>query len=71
MKQFQLIFDTLSAAALKKVKEVPSTDGSVKKRKEDGVRSNIMVLRVVMPWTRGEVLRGALGVDASWWKWIL
>ncbi|ORX35052.1 hypothetical protein BD324DRAFT_633748 [Kockovaella imperatae] len=58
MKHFQLIFDTLSAAALKKVKEVPSSNGTLKK-KQEGVRSNIMVLRVIMPWTREEFTWGS------------
>ena len=65
MRQFQRIFDTLSAAALKQVKEVPGADGEVKKKVE-GVQSNIMVLRVVMPWTREEIVWGSEPTDRLW-----
>ena len=70
MKHLQLIFDTLSAAALKAVKDVPTVDGVAKKR-EDGMESNVMVLRVIMPWTRDEVIRGMVGIYQGWIKWFL
>ena len=73
---FQLICDTLSAANLEKVKEVPVPDPergmeSKMKKREEGVGSNIMNIGVVMPWTRDEVVRGWLDVQASWLRWIL
>jgi hypothetical protein len=66
-RHFQLILDTLAAAALKKVKEVPTVEGDgVMKKKEEGVGSNIMDLNVIMPWTRDEILRGLWGAQGSW-----
>ena len=71
-QHFQLVLDTLAAAALKKVKEVPNVDGEkVMKKKEEGVGSNILAIGVVMPWTRDEVVRGIVGVEGSWWRWLL
>ena len=69
----QLICDTLSAVALKKVKEVPNVDGDggMVKKREEGVESNIMVLGVVMPWTRDEIVKPWLRVDQSWWRMLL
>ena len=70
MQHVQLILDLLSAAALNQVKEVPDPDGVVKRRQQ-GVQSNVMSVSVIMPWAREEVVRGTLGVDQTWWKWLL
>lgn len=72
-RHFQLVLDTLAAAALKKVVTVPSAEGDeapIKKR-EEGVSSNVSAIGVIMPWTRDEVVRGVLGIDGTWWKWLL
>jgi hypothetical protein len=42
-----------------------------KKKKEINAKSNIMALSVVMPWCRGDVIRGIWGADESWARWIL
>jgi len=42
-----------------------------KKKKEVNAKSNIMAISVVMPWCRGDVLRGIWGADESWVRWIL
>ncbi|WVQ72271.1 hypothetical protein IAR50_001821 [Cryptococcus sp. DSM 104548] len=61
MKHFQLILDTLAAAALGMVRPVPGTkDEEVTKRRDESVKSNIMSLSVVMPWAREEVLKAAI-----------
>ena len=42
-----------------------------KKKKEVNAKSNIMAISVIMPWCRGDVLRGIWGADESWLRWIL
>jgi hypothetical protein len=63
MRHFQLILDTLASAALGKTVPIPNPTEGVKKKREEGVQSNVMSMSVVMPWTRGEVIRGAMGAD--------
>lgn len=78
MARFGLILDTL-ASAIPKEKPVPSipvdaeavVDKKEKGKREVDVRSNIKVINVVMPWCRGDVLRGIWGADESWLRWIL
>jgi hypothetical protein len=54
---------------------VPSgqDDERVKAKKEiDGsIQSNIMALNVIMPWSRGDVIRGIWGADETWLRWIM
>lgn len=57
MQHFQLVLDTLASAAYGKTAPEPPTVGGggdevkVKKR-EKGLKSNIMALSVIMPWTK-------------------
>jgi hypothetical protein len=83
MQHFQLILDTLAASVYSKIRAesvpVPNPDATpeeaaakakAKKRDKD-VKSNIMGMSVIMPWTRSEVLRGAWGADVDWARWLL
>jgi len=79
MARFGLILDTL-ASAMPGEKPVPAVNGELgqeavveeeKKKKEVDAKSNIMAIRVIMPWCRGDVLRGIWGADESWLRWIL
>lgn len=62
MKHFQLILDTLAAAALGAVKPVPGADdeAEVVKKRDESVKSNVMSVSVIMPWARTEVLKAAM-----------
>jgi hypothetical protein len=75
MSHFQLILDTLASALHSSIKPVPKADDEgtpkIARRREDGLKSNIMALSVIMPWTRSEVIRGMMGVDTSWAWWIM
>jgi hypothetical protein len=76
MRHFQLILDTLASALHSSFKPIPKPDigdGVDKpvRRREEGLRSNVMGLSVIMPWTRNEVIRGALGIEESWFWWLL
>ena len=71
MAHVQRILNTLSAAALKLVKEVPNPDGTVTKKVDGDVQSNIMAITVVMPWSREEIMRPMFGVQDSWARWLL
>ena len=56
IQHFQLVLDTLASAAYGKAAPEPPTVGGgdevrVKKR-EEGLKSNIMALSVIMPWTK-------------------
>ena len=85
MARFGLILDAL-ASATPAEKPVPSVavtndkgegeeaeaEAEVKKeKKEINVKSNTMALSVVMPWCRGDVIRGIWGADETWLRWIL
>lgn len=77
MRHFQLILDTLASAAYGKKKDVPdpdnlekSTDAAAGKKREGGLKSNIMAVSVIMPWARTEVVKGFLGVDTSFLAWF-
>ena len=79
MARFGLILDTL-ASAMPGEKPVPAVNGESeqeavveeeKKKKEINAKSNIMAISVIMPWCRGDVLRGIWGADESWLRWIL
>ena len=67
---FQLILDTLASNRVGLSKEVPEADGTIKKR-DKSVKSNIMGINVIMPWSRSEVVRPTLGVDSNWMLWTL
>ncbi|OWZ36391.1 hypothetical protein C347_00562 [Cryptococcus neoformans AD2-60a] len=62
MKHFQLILDTLAAAALGAVKPVPGADDEAEmvKKRDMSVKSNVMSISVIMPWARTEVLKAAM-----------
>lgn len=62
MKHFQLILDTLAAAALGAVKPVPvaGDEDEVVKKRDMSVKSNVMSVSVIMPWARTEVLKAAM-----------
>lgn len=81
MARFGLILDTL-ASIRPGEKPVPSVGTQAggfeeavvekeRKKKEVDVKSNVMALSVVMPWCRGDVIRGIWGADESWLRWIL
>lgn len=77
MRHFQLILNTLASAAYGQSKAVPVPNGedvdrvSTKKARDTAVQSNIMALNVVMPWSRGDVIRGIWGADETWLRWIM
>ena len=84
MARFGLILDTLASAmpADKPVPAIPTEGGKgeeveeavvqeEKQKKEVNAKSNIMAISVIMPWCRGDVLRGIWGADESWLRWIL
>lgn len=82
MHHLQLILNTLASAAYGSSKPVavPSADDEVKapaptseekKERDKSVQSNIMALNVVMPWCRGDVIRGIWGADETWLRWIM
>lgn len=79
VRHFQLILDTLAKAAYRKEAETsvpvpdPNADmagtmpgkGEKGKKGEEGLKSNVLGVSVIMPWTREEVIRGAVGADES------
>lgn len=73
MQHFQLILDTLAASTYLKATEVPDPNNpeEVLKKRDKSLKSNIMALSVVMPWARGDVIRGTMGADESWLRWLL
>jgi hypothetical protein len=56
MQHFQLVLDTLASAAYgKSAPEAPAVgagEEAVVKKREEGLKSNIMALSVIMPWTK-------------------
>jgi hypothetical protein len=80
MQHFQLILDTLAASVYSKMKAemvvpdpnaTPEEAAAKAKKRDRAVKSNIMGTSVIMPWTRSEVLRCAVGADESWSRWLL
>jgi hypothetical protein len=74
MARLGLILDALAESTYGKEKPVPSADGDVKVEKKNVVgntKSNIMAVSVVMPWCRGDVLRGIWGADETWLRWFM
>lgn len=69
MRHFQLILDTLAKSAYGKETPVPNPVQEAiampKEKKVEGVKSNVLGVSVIMPWTREEVVRGAVGADES------
>ncbi|RSH83956.1 hypothetical protein EHS25_005200 [Saitozyma podzolica] len=70
-QHLQLILDTLASAQAGAVKPVPDPDAPRIRKRDEGVKSNINALSVVMPWARSEVVRGAMGADESTLMWFL
>lgn len=77
MHHLQLILNTLASAAYGSSKPVPVPDANdevkpqEKKERDKSVQSNIMTVNVVMPWCRGDVIRGIWGADETWLRWIM
>lgn len=85
MGHFARVLDVLYASTYGKiqVKPVPKVsgdgeavvevDGEKKEMKErdKNAKSNIMAVSVVMPWCRGDVLRGIWGADETWLRWFM
>lgn len=82
MRHFQLILDTLASAAYGKSATAPvvpsgedeeriATTQKKEKQRDTSVQSNIMAVSVVMPWCRGDVIRGIWGADETWLRWIM
>jgi hypothetical protein len=68
MRHFQLVLDTLASSAYGKETPVPNPDPVAElpgKKREQGVKSNVVGVSVIMPWTREEVVRGAVGADET------
>lgn len=66
MRHFQLVLDTLAKSAYGKETPVPNpVEEMVGKKKDEGIKSNVAGVSVIMPWTREEVVRGAVGADES------
>lgn len=78
MHRLQLILNALASAAYGQSKAVPVPSGeddervkAKKKEVDTSIQSNIMALNVVMPWSRGDVIRGIWGADETWLRWIM
>jgi hypothetical protein len=81
MAHFQLILDTLASTTYGKDKDtvpVPAVTSDTdeiklekKKQRDKSVKSNIMAVNVVMPWSRGDVIRGIWAADESWARWLM
>jgi hypothetical protein len=81
MGHFARVLDALYASTYGKiqVKPVPKVEGEVDakvekkdlKERDKNVKSNIMAVSVVMPWCRGDVLRGIWGADETWLRWFM
>ncbi len=72
MRHFQLILDTLASAAYGNKKDVPdpekldkSGEADTVKKREGGLKSNVMAVSVIMPWARTEVVKG------SWSRYVV
>jgi hypothetical protein len=70
-QHLQLILDPLASAQAGAVKPVPDPDAPRIRKRDEGVKSNINALSVVMPWARSEIVRGAMGADESTLMWFL
>jgi hypothetical protein len=86
MAHFQLILDTLASTTYGKVKgegnkpvPVVTSEGDEatikeqqnQKQRDKSVKSNIMAVSVVMPWCRGDVIRGIWAADETWARWLM
>lgn len=87
MAHFQLILDTLASTTYGKArneatKPVPvvtsekdeatiNKSENQQKQRDKSIKSNIMAVSVVMPWCRGDVIRGIWAADESWARWLM
>ncbi|WVN88518.1 uncharacterized protein L203_103729 [Cryptococcus depauperatus CBS 7841] len=81
MNHFQLIFDTLASASLGTIKPIPKPspttesdekEAKLTRKRDKSIKSNIMAVNVIMPWTRFEAIKPAV-VETTLSKilWIL